>query len=183
MKLILASKSPRRIEYLKMWGFSFESVNASFDERILNDPINTVIYNSFGKASKVLNNYKNSIVIGLDTVVSLENKIIGKPKDKEDLRTMLKLLSNKTHLVTTGMAVIQNKKFAVATCKTTVTFRNLSDKEIDQYVKTGEGLDKAGGYAIQGIASDFIVKVEGLIDNVIGIPVFTLRKLLEEIER
>ncbi len=183
MKLILASKSPRRIEYLKMWRFSFESVNASFEEKMLNGPVNTVIYNSFGKASKVSNKYKEDIVIGLDTVVSLENKIMGKPRDKKDLREMLKLLSNKTHLVTTGIAVIQNKNFEITTCKTTVTFRKLSYKEIEQYIKTGEGLDKAGGYAIQGIASDFIVKVEGLIDNVIGIPVFTLRKLLKEIER
>ena len=183
MKLILASKSPRRIEFLEKWGFDFKTKSSDFKEKILKSPEETVIYNAYGKAKKVAIKFKNKTVIGADTVVALNKEIIGKPQNKKDLERMLQKISGKTHLVITGIALIKNNKFVTNICKTEVTFRRINDNEIKDYIRTGEGNDKAGGYAIQGLASDFIVKVDGLLDNVIGIPLMILRKMLIEIER
>ena len=183
MKLVLASGSPRRIEFLKKWGFDFQVKKADFKEKTFKCPEETAIYNAFGKASLVAMRYKNSIVIGADTVVVIDNKIMGKPKDKTDLKVMLSKLSNRTHTVITGLALVRNTEFITNISKTEVTFRKVDNYEIERYINTGEGNDKAGGYAIQGLASDFIIKVDGLLDNVIGMPIATFRKMLKEIER
>ncbi len=183
MKLVLASHSPRRIEFLKKWGFDFNTANSFFEEKTFKMPEETVIYNAYGKASTVAQKIKNSAIIGVDTVVVLNQTIIGKPENKNELRKMLRKLDNKTHMVITGIAVVKNEKFITDTCRTKVSFRKITDKEIENYVTTNEGMDKAGGYAIQGIASDFIIRIDGLIDNVIGLPVLLLRKMLDKIER
>ncbi len=183
MKLILASHSPRRIEFLQKWGFDFQITNPNFLERTFPKPEETIIYNAYGKASTVALRRNNSIVIGMDTVVVLKNEIIGKPENNNELMRMLRKLSNETHTVMTGVAVVANKEFITDICKTRVNFRRMTEKEIKSYAETGEGMDKAGGYAIQGIASDFIIKVDGLIDNVIGMPVMLLKKMLNDIKR
>ena len=183
MKLILASKSPRRIEFLRKWGFDFEVKKSDFKEKILKDPGETTVYNAYGKAKEIAIKFKNKTIIGADTVVALNEEIIGKPQDKEDLKKMLRKISGKTHLVITGAALIKGNRFVTNICKTEVTFRRISNSEIEDYIRTGEGDDKAGGYAIQGLASDFIIKVSGLLDNVIGMPLMVLRKMLIEIER
>ncbi len=183
MKLILASKSPRRIEFLRKWGFDFEVKKSDFNEKILKDPEETAVYNAYGKAKEIAIKFKNKTIIGADTVVALNEEIIGKPQNKEDLKKMLRKISGKTHLVITGAALIKDYRFVTNICKTEVTFRRISNSEIEDYIRTGEGDDKAGGYAVQGLASDFIIKVSGLLDNVIGMPLMVLRKMLIEIER
>jgi septum formation protein len=180
-KIILASASPRRIEFLKKWGFNFISKKSSFPERTLPTPEKTVLYNSYGKAFDIAKVNKNYIVIGVDTVVALENEILGKPINKEKVKEMLYKLSDKTHTVISGITIMHKNKFLTDICKTFVTFRKLGREEIESYAETGEGKDKAGGYAVQGLASDFIIKIEGYVDNVIGLPVNNLRKLLNQI--
>lgn len=120
------------------------------------------------------------LVIGADTVVEIDHEIIGKPKDVKDARRILRKLSGKTHTVYTGLAVldISSGKKVRATEKTQVTFRKLSDKEIADYVATGEPLDKGGGYAIQLGAKGFVTKVEGSYTNVVGLPLPALARLL-----
>ncbi len=182
-KFILASGSPRRIEILKKWGFKFEIKKPSFQEKSFSSPIKTVIYNAYGKAFTVARQYPQETVIGADTIVVINGKILGKPKDKSELFKMLVLLSAKTHYVLTGMAIIKKDKFVTDVCKTKVSFKKLNKKEIKDYILTGEGRDKAGGYAIQGLGASFVNKIEGPLDNVIGLPINILRKILKIIER
>lgn len=181
--LILASASPRRIEMLKKWGFKFKSVKAIFREKTFPSPEKTALYNAYGKAFSVAKTHKQEVVIGADTIVVIENKILGKPEDKKELNAMLNLLSGKTHYVITGLAVIKGENFATDLCKTEVGFRELSKREIEEYIESREGEDKAGGYAVQGIGASFINKINGPLDNVIGLPVNTLRELIKKIER
>ncbi len=180
---ILASGSPRRIELLKKWGFEFKAEKADFAEKHFPSPLQTVQYNAFGKARTVARNHPDEIVIGADTIVLIDNKILGKPASEKELFEMLKLLSGKTHKVLTGLAAIFNEKFVTEVCETKVSFRKLSEEEIERYVKTGEGMDKAGGYAIQGLGASFANKIEGPLDNVIGLPINKVRKILKTIER
>lgn len=182
MKVILASSSARRIEYLSGWGFDFKVEKASIREVKFNgDPIKTVILNAYSKAYFVAQKYRDDIVVGMDTEVVLGKRILGKPSSFEKNVKMLKMLSGKTHRVITGICAIKSTMFVLDYIETKVSFRKLSIEELERYCKTREGLDKTGGYAIQGLASDFVIGVEGLMDNVIGIPVVRLRKVLNKI--
>ncbi len=182
MKIYLASSSLRRIEYLKNWGFDFEVIKSNVEEKILdNNPIGTVLTNAYLKAANVYRKYKNQVVVGMDTVVEIDNVILGKPGNEQDNVKMLMRLSNKEHRVITGICVINENTIGLDYVETAVSFRKILLKEAEIYAKTGEGLDKAGGYAIQGLASDFVISVNGLLDNVIGVPVVSLRNLLYKI--
>ncbi len=131
------------------------------------------------KAS-VDSHHNDEIILGSDTVVALNNKIYGKPKDDNDAFCMLKNLSGKTHQVCTGIALIKNGKIFSDVCTTDVTMKNLSDEEILNYIKTKEPQDKAGAYAIQGLASIFIEKINGCYFNVVGLPLNCLYNLCKK---
>ena len=183
MKLILASKSPRRKDILSEFGYKFNIVTADFDEVcFLNNPEKTAQENALGKAKATFNaiNDKEIIVIGSDTVVAIDGKILGKPKDKADAFNMLKSLSGKTHQVISGYALIGENFEKVGFDKSLVTFNNLSDRLINEYVESGSPLDKAGAYGIQ---DDFpIVKsYQGSLYNVIGLPIEKISPVLNSI--
>lgn len=180
MKILLASNSPRRLEYLKGWGFEFESVKRRVEEVLIEcNPVKTVMSNAYLKVFS-LSSFYDSLVLGMDTVVFFDNKILGKPENYSENKKMLEALSGNTHYVFTGIAMMYRGNFLVDYVKTAVTFRKLDSNEIEDYVATREGLDKAGGYAIQELASSFVILVEGLLDNVIGVPVFAIRGLLDK---
>ncbi len=186
MKLILASGSPRRRELLKMTGLKFDVVTSDADESI---PDNTTpgiaaLILSERKALAVANleDCKGSVVIGADTIVSLDGKKFGKPKDEDDAFRMLSELSDRTHTVYTGVSIVNSdltvNKFVEAT---EVHFYPLSEKQIRDYIATGEYRDKAGGYAIQGGGAVFISGIIGDYYNVMGLPIGRLMQEMSKI--
>lgn len=184
MQLILASKSPRRSQILKDFGYQFNTVTASFKEVCFdNMPQETAKKNALGKATATFNTLsdkENSVVLGSDTVVCLDGKILGKPKDNADAINMLKSLSGKTHQVVTGYAVITSGKKIVGCSISDVTFNDLSPELIIKYVESGSPLDKAGAYGIQ---DDFplVKSYTGELNNVIGLPIESVKKILDKI--
>lgn len=183
--MILASASPRRKDILSNIGVKFGIFTADCDEYIEEgtEPENAVMLLSMKKcaASAKYFSGEDKIVIGADTVVVFENEILTKPKDKEDAHIMLKRLSGKTHSVLTGVSILRTSD---AKCesfyeKTDVKFKDLTDEEISAYIATGEPLDKAGSYGIQGIGSVFIEKIDGDYFNVVGLPVSRLCEKLK----
>ena len=182
---VLASKSPRRKELLKNIGISAEIVPANVDESALSTlpPDKMVTQLALLKASDVARSFRaDTYVIAADTVVVLDGKIFGKPHDIEDAKRMLTALSANTHNVYTGYCVIRCRDGAAVSKyeKTDVTFRALSEREIDAYIKTREPMDKAGAYGIQEKGSIFIEKINGDYFNVVGLPVCALSKLLRD---
>ena len=187
--LVLASASPRRRELLTQVGYRFEVHPAHIPENALpgEDPIVYVtrlarekaeaVYRELTKASPKPE--KNLVVLGADTTVALDNTILGKPEDAADAARMLRLLSGRTHRVITGVAVVTAKGAEVAAEATAVRFLTLSDAEIADYVVTGEPMDKAGAYAIQGRAARWIPRIEGCYFNVMGLPLALVCSLLE----
>ena len=180
-KLILASQSPRRKELLSQITSHFKVQPSSVEEIILPDRTSAANALAIAQAKALWAARKNPscFVIGADTLVSLENIIIGKPTDPDDAYRILKSLSGKVHEVITGVVVIDPKGTChEEACKSLVAFRRLLDEEIDRYVKTSEPLDKAGGYAIQGQGNSLIAFYQGSYSNIVGLPLEALRKLL-----
>lgn len=178
--LILASKSPRRKELLSLITTDFEIKSADADETLPQGitPDRAVIYLSKIKAQPLANS--NDTVIGADTVVAIGNKILGKPKDRNDAFYMLRLLSGKWHSVFTGVTVISPEKSKSFFVETKVKFFELSDEEIVRYIDTKEPFDKAGAYGIQGKGSLLVEKIDGDYFNVVGLPVSTLNRVLAD---
>lgn len=176
--IILASQSPRRRELLKYITSDFEVRVSEVDETLPDNisPENAVLYLSEIKAQPFKN--ENCTVIGADTVVAIDKKILGKPQDTEEAKEMLSLLSGKEHSVFTGVTVIKGEKRESFFCETKVKFYELSDEDIDNYIKTGEPLDKAGAYGIQGFGSLLVEKIDGDYFNVVGLPISKLNQLL-----
>lgn len=191
MKIILASKSPRRKEILENLELDFEIITADTNEDSqISDPQKLVEELAFRKADAVKNllisenKYSSDLaIIGCDTVVANGDDILGKPKDRKDAVLMLKSLSGKKHRVISGLAILKGEKTFVSNEVTEVLFDNLSEEEIENYVKTGESDDKAGGYAVQGLASKFIKGINGCYFNVVGLPVNLLYNALKEMEK
>ena len=187
LKFILASASERRKELLSRIVKDFEVRVSDFDEdsvQVDNDIESYVKILSEGKAKSVsLNCSKDSIIIGADTIVVIDNKVLGKPKDKNDAFRMLKSLSNNVHRVYSGVTVINNStKVIKSECLyTEVYFSELSDEEIWKYIDTGECLDKAGAYGIQGFGGVFVKSINGCYYNVVGLPLNLLNKMIKEI--
>jgi septum formation protein len=188
--LVLASASPRRRELLSQAGFSFEVHPAQIPEEPKpgEDPIAYVIRLAREKAQAVFDQLSanpetaaNLTVLGADTTVTLDNHILGKPEDPADAGRMLRLLSGRTHRVITGIAVVTAERTEVAAEVTGVKFLTLSDEEIAAYVATGEPMDKAGAYAIQGRAARWIPRIEGDYFNVVGLPLALVSTLLENV--
>ncbi len=171
--IILASSSPRRYELLKGLGLQFEIIPADVDETRLTDelPEDLVKRLSVLKAKVVALKFPEALIIAADTTVALQDKILEKPKDLLENKQFIGLLSGQTHQVYTGHALIYGGRLESVVKQSHVTFRNLSETEIDRYVATGEGLDKAGGYAIQGYGAALIPHLEGCYFNVVGLSV------------
>lgn len=177
MKLVLASKSPRRSEILKNAGIDFTVRVADADETIPDGtkPEDAVVFLAARKAMAVQRE-KDEVILGADTVVVLDDMILGKPKDKDDAFNMIKSLSGRVHSVFTGVCAIGNGISLTFAEETKVEFYPLSDKEIYDYINTNEPYDKAGAYGIQGLASKFIRGIEGDYFNVVGLPVSSVYK-------
>jgi len=201
MRLILASASPRRSELLAQAGYQFEvrAAHVNEDLRPGEDPIAYVTRLAREKAETVLRQIHEAVpsqmaepppesaapvVLGADTTVTLDGHILAKPEDEADARRMLALLSGRTHRVITGVAVVagsgEKMRCQAAAEVTTVRFLSLSAQEIAAYVATGEPMDKAGAYAIQGRAAKWIPRIEGDYFNVVGLPLALVASMLEE---
>lgn len=180
--IILASRSPRRKEYLSYLGLPFSIEVPDIDETPLEGetPSNLVYRLSKLKAQTISKNHINDIVIAADTVVALGNTILGKPENRDDAFNMIKLLQGKTHEVYTGTTVQKNNEIKSFVMVTKVTFDSLDDDLIKTYVASGESDDKSGSYALQGIASTLISKVEGSVSTVVGLPINEVRKALKD---
>ncbi len=184
IKLILASTSPRRAEILRREGIEFEILipdNIEKDE-LFGDPVSYVLELSRKKAESVAKKVEDGLVLGADTIVVLDDKILGKPKDKKEAKSILKSLSGRYHKVYTGITLIHKKSGKTESdygC-TKVKFNQLKKEDILKYIATGEPLDKAGAYGIQGMGSFLVENIEGDLDNVIGLPLKKLKKLLEK---
>jgi septum formation protein len=182
--LILASASPRRRELLTQAGFSFEVHPAHIPEDLLpsEDPIAYVTRLAREKAQAVYNEIVASppqVVLGADTTVTIDDHILGKPQDAADAARMLRLLSGRTHRVITGVAMVTAEGTEAVAEITTVQLLDLSDEEIAAYIATGEPMDKAGAYAIQGRAARWIPRIEGCYFNVVGLPLARVAQMLE----
>ena len=187
LKFILASASDRRKELLSRIISDFEVKISDFDEgtvEVSKDIEKYVKTLAEGKAKSVaLNCTNDSIIIGADTIVVIDDNILGKPKDKDDAFRMLKLLSNNVHRVYSGVTVINNEKQVMKSecLYTEVYFSELSDEEIWRYIDTGECLDKAGAYGIQGYGGVFVEKINGCYYNVVGVPLNLLNKMIKNV--
>lgn len=180
-KIILASTSPRRKELLKKVVRSFRVIDSKVDESVIkaNSPLLFARKAAVAKAKAVAAKNKKAIVIGADTIVVLGKKILGKPKDNQHAIAMLKSLAGKWHRVITGIAVIfPGNKIVSDVATTRIKMKKVSENEILDYVNSGRPLDKAGAYGIQEIEELFIDKVDGDYENVVGLPVYKLEKLL-----
>ena len=199
MRLILASASPRRAELLRAAGIDFEIVRADIDESVLDGevPAQHVMRLAIAKARAVMARAGDRPVLAADTVVVVDDQILGKPADSDDARRMLQMLSGRSHEVMTGLTLLQSPGLmaqglgtpgeqasaleplysATEVEVTTVEFAPLTGAEIDWYVASGEPADKAGAYAIQGLASRFVVRIQGSYSNVVGLPVSLVYRL------
>jgi len=171
-KLVLASKSKRREEILAAVGWKFEAVAANIDEtrRAAEDAVTYVKRLAQTKAQTIAQRFPDRLVIGADTVVVINEEILGQPRNDDDARRMLRLLSGKWHDVLTGVALVRGLQVVVDHETTRVHFAEMSADEIDWYVATGEPQGKAGAYGIQGSAAVFIKEIQGDYFNVVGLP-------------
>lgn len=177
---ILASASPRRRELLQQIGASFSVEESHAAEIMAGDPREIVRENAIAKAKEVYSRFKNFAVLGADTIVVIDNKILGKPKTGEKAKFMLTELAGRSHEVLTGIAWIKDGKIFSDVVTTTVNFLPLTAEEINEYVNTGEPLDKAGAYAVQGRAARFIDTLNGSYSNVVGLPLAATSKLAKK---
>ena len=182
MSLILASQSPRRQELLKLFHIPFIVRIADIDEAM--DPEKNP-YDEVSRVSRLkalaVSREEDDIVIAADTIVVAENTVLGKPHSEDEAKAMLRLLSGRDHQVMTGVTVLRGNRVETATEVTDIHFRPLSEKEIDTYVRSGEPMDKAGAYGIQGGAALFAEKMVGDYYNVMGLPVCKLWQMLQRI--
>ncbi|MBQ7128644.1 MAG: septum formation inhibitor Maf [Clostridia bacterium] len=183
MKVILASKSPRREELLKTVFEEFEIIPSDCEEVVpKNISVKDVAeYLAILKAKDVAKKYRDSLVIGADTVVIVDGEILGKPKDKFEAKRMLKKLSGKTHTVVTGCCLCLNGKMNSFSKSTKVEFYKLTSDEIAEYVKTGEPMDKAGAYGIQGKGALLVKQIDGDYFTVMGLPIAKLKREIDEV--
>jgi septum formation protein len=182
-KIVLASKSPRRAKLLKQINLNFKVISAEIDEIVKKDekPSDVVKRLASEKLDAVKPKVKEGIIVSADTIVVLDNKIIGKPKNEKDAEKILKSLSGRTHFVYTGFSILNlyNEKRITRVEKTAVTFRELNTAEIKDYIKTGSPMDKAGAYGIQDdFGAVFVKKISGCYYNVVGLPLMNFYKSL-----
>ncbi|MEI6316437.1 MAG: nucleoside triphosphate pyrophosphatase [bacterium] len=185
-KIILASTSPRRKELLAKTGLAFEICPGDYEEdmTLQMEPKELAKFLSLGKAQSVVSKFPDALIIGSDTFLSFEDKVLGKPHTPEKAKEMLQMLRGNMHSVLTGYAIIdtKNNKIINDVVETKVCFKNYSDQEIDEYIATGEPLERAGGYAIQEIGKKLVEKIDGDLDSAIGLPVKNILESLKEFE-
>ena len=181
-KIILASKSPRRLELLRMLGLNVETASPDIDESAVeaDSPSHLAEKLAKTKAEKVYRDLhpEGCPVVAADTLVEIGGRILGKPRSVAEAGEMLRMLSGKLHYVHTGIAVIYSGTFASAVETATVHFRELSDDEIESYIMSGEPMDKAGAYGIQGRAGAFVDRIEGDFFSIVGLPLCRFVTLL-----
>lgn len=182
MNIVLASQSPRRKELLEKCGVSFTCDPADIDETMdtRNNLHNEIQNLAYRKAEEVLKRHPEDLVIGSDTIVVLAQEVLGKPKDEEDAFRMLKELQGNTHEVVTGLCFLSKKRKYTDVSVSKVTFAPMSDTEIKDYIATGECMDKAGAYGIQGFGGKYITKIEGDYYTIMGLP---LNLVYEELKK
>lgn len=184
MKIILASKSPRRTELLSLIGIKHEIIPSTIQEVIKNNlsPKEIVEDLSYQKAIDVASKYPNDLIIGADTIVVVNDKILGKPKDYNDAFNMLKELQGNKHQVITGVTIINGNNINTFSEIAEVIFYPMTDKEIDEYINTKDVYDKAGSYAIQGICARHIKEIKGDYNTIVGLPVSRIYQILKEMK-
>ena len=184
MRLVLASRSPRRADLLTSAGYDFEVAPADIDEHVLDGetPAALVRRLALEKSAFVARDHPTSIVLGADTVVVIDGVVLGKPADDADAAAMLGRLSGRTHDVLTGVALHTGNDRQYGVESTRVTFRELTAAEVAWYVGSGEPEGKAGAYAIQGRASRFVTGIEGSYTNVVGLPIALVDDLLRKVQ-
>jgi len=180
-RIILASKSPRRKQLLEMLGLEFEVIVSDIVENINynNDLVEEIKKLSYQKTQAVFINHQDAIVIGSDTIVKIDNEILGKPKTHEQAIQMLQKLSGNTHEVVTAVTIMSKDKTDTFASISSVKFSKMTDTEITDYVLTNEPMDKAGAYAIQGLGAKFVEKIDGDYYSVMGLPVNELYQHLK----
>jgi len=184
-KLILASTSPRRAEILRKQRIDFEVISPEDidEEKISSDPVEHVTQLSRRKVESVSHKVQEGLILGADTIVVLNGEILGKPMDQADAERILKKLSGKTHRVYTGLTLMDKKSgriFSAYDC-TEVKFNELAEEEIRSYIATGEPMDKAGAYGIQGMGNFLVNRIKGNLDNVIGLPMQKFKEIVKMI--
>ena len=183
MNIILASGSPRRKEILENTNLKFSVITSDIDERIFEneEPIQLVLRLAFEKCMSVAQNNPRDLVIGADTIVVLDNEILGKPKNEEEAFNTLSKLSNREHQVITGMSIVnlENEKKIVDYAISNVKFKKLTDQDIKDYISTKECLDKAGSYGIQGYGALLVEEIKGDYFNIVGLPISKLSDILK----
>ena len=187
MRLILASASPRRADLLRAAGYSFETIVTDIDEspRAGETPAAYVRRLAMEKSAAAGppegGHYRDSVILAADTAVVVDGEILGKPRDDADAERMLRRLSGRFHEVMTGISLRGHERELGGVVRTTVEFTALSDAEILWYLMSGEGRDKAGAYAIQGLAARFIPRIDGSYSNVVGLPIAAVDELLRRL--
>jgi len=180
MRLVLASASPRRAELLRAAGFEFEVYPVEVDERLQpgERPDRAAARLAETKARSAAAHRPGAVVLGADTIVVIDGEAMGKPADDRDAKRMLRRLSGRTHEVLTGVSIASSGRFLTRVETTRVTMSEMTEEEIDWYVATGEPRDKAGAYAVQGLASRFVSGIDGSYSNVVGLPVSVVYTLI-----
>lgn len=182
MAIILASQSPRRQELFRRLGLDFSIQTADIDEYM--DPVlppeREVARVSALKAAKIAESCPDDTIVSADTIVVIDGQVLGKPEDAADAARMLRLLSGRTHEVMTGLCVRQGSRIAQTVSRSRVTFRELSDAEIAAYIATGEPMDKAGSYGVQGYGSVLVSHLDGDFFSVMGLPLCELCGMLRQ---
>ena len=180
--IILASTSPRRSELMTLAGFRFDVICADIDEIVPEKamPQEVVMSLALQKAQAVAKDHRKSAVVGSDTVVALDGKILGKPRSEKEAAEMLRSLSGRIHKVFTGVAIVCGEKVTSFFEETEVEFYPLTDQEILDYVATGEPMDKAGAYGIQGRGSVLVKRINGDYFNVMGLPISKVYRELKD---
>jgi septum formation protein len=180
MRLVLASSSPRRRELLTAAGLAIEIDPADIDERPLpGEPPRAYVERlARAKAATVAARHPGRVIVAADTTVAVDEEILAKPEDAADAARMLTLLSGRSHHVFTGVAVARDAEIQSGVDASVVTMRPIGDEEIAAYISSGEPLDRAGGYAIQGGAARFVTGCQGAFDNVVGLPISLVQRLL-----
>lgn len=184
-RMLLASASPRRRELLTRAGYTFDIEPSGADERRLDDerPADFVVRIAVAKAVAVSGGPEDQrLIVAADTIVVVDGEVLGKPRGSDDAVSMLRRLSGRTHEVLTGVAVVRGVDRRTALASTRVTLVGLDDQAVGAYVATGEPMDKAGAYGVQGIASRFVDRIEGSYTNVVGLPLTAVERLLKELD-
>lgn len=180
--LVLASASPRRVALLRQAGAEFSVVDPGPDRAWPGEaePRHGVRALALDKARRVAATRRGAVVVGADTVVVVRGHRLGKPANREQARAMLTRLHGRQHEVWTGLAVVRDGDQRTAAERTVVRMAKLSERDVEEYLRSGESLDKAGAYGIQGLAGQFVKGIDGDYHNVVGLPLARLRTLLEE---